>query len=762
MRAIPVLMTLLSLQTFAIPVTAQRRDNVWYFGYHAGIDFNAGAPVPLTDGQTNVWEGTSSVCDPATGALLFYTDGVTVWNRNHTAMPNGSGLLGAGSSAQGALIVGLPGSPSIYYVFTAPQVEGGGIRTIGINYSIVDITADSGRGAVLQKNIPLLKPAAEKLQAIRHCNGRDYWILMVEWGTNRHHARLLTPTGLSATSVVSTVGPILRDNNSGSGYLVASPDGRRLGMALNTQQSVTLFDFSTATGIVSNPVDLDAGDGEYGIGFSPDNSKLYVSGTNGGTVVQYDLSNSSPSSIRASKTLLQRGGGVFEYGAFRIGPDGRLYMARSRRLFAAVIRNPNATGVACGYTDDGLNLGGAQGGLGFPNTPVDPPPGTAVNADAGPDARICSGEKAQLQASGGTTYRWSPTTGLSCSDCPNPIARPAVTTTYHVFVDEVSGCPGLDSVTVTVVACADTTLDYTYHMPDLCVGQTELIAVPFHHRWYQDTAVSIRMIGRDAPLFELDTAPPVVLTPLQMIYFPVVVRWAWPGLQKGIIQIVTSSGAIYHVGLEARVGGSIQSAFSTTAIPVRSAGAPYDTCITVTSTFYTDTEIRDTAWVSRTGSYRLTSPSLPILIPRRGSVQICLHIERAGAPGQDTLLLGVGGVDSCGIPYCFAHPIALGGTGSPPPTSGVEPQTGEGLRMAIHPNPVTTRGTVELATGRRERIRLRLLDAAGRELVVLFEGECDGHGRTIDLLMDRLPSGSYFLLLESGSDHLMRGFVIRR
>ena len=48
------------------------------------------------------------------------------------------------------------------------------------------------------------------------------------------------------------------------------------------------------------------------------------------------------------------------------------------------------------------------------------------------------------------TYSWSPTAGLSCTDCPNPIANPNVTTTYEVTATSVNGCVSTSSVTVEV------------------------------------------------------------------------------------------------------------------------------------------------------------------------------------------------------------------------------------------------------------------------------------------------------------------------
>ncbi|MBL0357241.1 MAG: gliding motility-associated C-terminal domain-containing protein [Chitinophagaceae bacterium] len=72
--------------------------------------------------------------------------------------------------------------------------------------------------------------------------------------------------------------------------------------------------------------------------------------------------------------------------------------------------------------------------------------------EAGPGTYICKGQTtAQLQASGGVSYQWIPATGLNNPDISNPIASPAVTTIYKVFVG-VAGCTKTkaDSVVVLV------------------------------------------------------------------------------------------------------------------------------------------------------------------------------------------------------------------------------------------------------------------------------------------------------------------------
>jgi hypothetical protein len=97
--------------SYCLVCFSQNQTNIWYFGNGAGVDFNSGSPVSITGGQTYTVEGTAVMCDD-NGDLLFYTDGVSVWNKNHSVMSNGTGLDGDYSSSQSALIVPQPGSDS--------------------------------------------------------------------------------------------------------------------------------------------------------------------------------------------------------------------------------------------------------------------------------------------------------------------------------------------------------------------------------------------------------------------------------------------------------------------------------------------------------------------------------------------------------------------------------------------------------------------------------------------------------------------------
>ncbi len=53
---------------------------------------------------------------------------------------------------------------------------------------------------------------------------------------------------------------------------------------------------------------------------------------------------------------------------------------------------------------------------------------------------VCLNQSGALSAGGGTSYTWTPATGLSCTNCQNPLAAPLVTTTYSVIVTDANGC----------------------------------------------------------------------------------------------------------------------------------------------------------------------------------------------------------------------------------------------------------------------------------------------------------------------------------
>ena len=206
---------------------AQAEFSKWYFGQNAGLDFASSPPTVLTNGMMATGEGCATISD-VNGNLLFYTDGVTVYDNTHSVMANGTGLFGHSSSTQSALIVKQPGNINIYYIFTVTQV--GGFQ--GANYSIVDMNLAAGLGSVMVKNSTLYVPSCEKQVAVRHCNSKDVWIVSHEYNSNKFRSYLLTSAGLNTVAVVTAIGETITGNGAATlGQMKISPDGKKLAIA---------------------------------------------------------------------------------------------------------------------------------------------------------------------------------------------------------------------------------------------------------------------------------------------------------------------------------------------------------------------------------------------------------------------------------------------------------------------------------------------------------------------------------------------------
>jgi hypothetical protein len=339
----------------------------WYFGTNAGITFNSGVPVALTNGALTTTEGVATISDNA-GNLLFYTNGVTVWNRNHLIMTNGNGLLGDFSSTQSAIIVKKPLSTNIYYIFTSDNDAG----PDGIRWSEVNMSLSAGLGAVTaNKNVALLspiQPSCEKLCVIRDCNNEDLWIVTKDWNSNVFRCWSVDATGIGGLQTWSATGVIASGVTQGSyGQLKASPDGTKLlacyyGFAGGINK-VELYDFDTNTGFVTNAKTISTEIGAYGCEFSPNGQMIYAS-TNPGALIQWNISSNNLPTIQATRTVIYSAGPFM--GSLQLGPDNKIYVARNNTSLS-VINFPNNAGAACGYSNLTINLLGRNSRMGLPN-----------------------------------------------------------------------------------------------------------------------------------------------------------------------------------------------------------------------------------------------------------------------------------------------------------------------------------------------------------------------------------------------------------
>jgi gliding motility-associated-like protein len=393
---------------FTIYVTlcfSQKESANWYFGNFAGLNFNSGAPVPLLNGQLITKEGCASISD-INGNLLFYTDGITVWNRRHQIMPNGEGLLGHVSTTESALIVPKPGSRLSYYIFTVdrPSYFQSPLDPIdGVNFTEVDLSLNNGFGDVIvsSKNIHLITydindseqkefKSSEKITAVSHNDGSSVWV--ITQFKNKFYAFKVDSNGVNQTPIISktteNVQVLLNSdhsNISAIGYLKISPNGKKIAIAHSStslgsprsgrKQSgkVLLYDFNNATGLVSNEKLVVNNDYPYGIEFSPNSKLLYVTVSEFNSVdvfvksylQQYNLENSNAAS---SLKIISDSRNVA--GALQLAMDGKIYRAGyesfKKGSAISVINKPNALGSTCNYSHNTVNLGGPDAQIGLP------------------------------------------------------------------------------------------------------------------------------------------------------------------------------------------------------------------------------------------------------------------------------------------------------------------------------------------------------------------------------------------------------------
>jgi len=431
---------------------AQKESNIWYFGVNAGLTFNGGAPTALTNGALNTTEGCASVADK-NGNILFYTDGRKVWNKIHQQMPNGFGLKGTVSTTQ-CVIVPQPGSKTIYYIFTVDDLA----EVDGLCYSIVDMSLQFGKGDITQKNIFLAGSMTEKLTATLHNNTCDIWLVVHEWNTDAFYSYKITSSGLDTNKVVSHCGiPHNGIRYSAMGCMKISPAGDKLALAQTySQKTYEICDFDNSTGIVSNAITFpnNAYDQAYGIEFSPDGSKVYATQNAAGIfrLWQIDLSSGNAATIISS---IQQVGTSSEFlMSMQLGPDNKIYVSTSTATSLGVIQSPNLLGNACNYVDNGVSLSGRITYSGLPQKIIVAQFPYAI-ANTSPNVTIPLGTSTTLSASGGTTYEWSPSSGLSCTNCAQPIATPSTKTVYTVIVSNANGCSSIDSVTIDVEIVCD-------------------------------------------------------------------------------------------------------------------------------------------------------------------------------------------------------------------------------------------------------------------------------------------------------------------
>jgi|GEM_PF-4047566 len=298
------------------------RSNHWFFGTHgAGADFTSGSPVADTNGAIMASvEGCTAMSD-ALGNLLFYTDGLTVWNRLHQQMtPIGTQLGGDASSSQSAIAFPHPTFSSFYYIVTVGDQEG------DISWSLVDMSQNGGLGQIVGANAALVKTTSEKLTVTESCDRSNY----LAYGL-RSTDGIFLPINTAPDSLN------LRARNPQCPYMASSfflgqmkfsPNGNFLTVSgHNFNAGFFLFNDHTGEIYLANHTPI----GFFGLEYSPDSKQLFIDDTLGLSNIAIDES-----------FVLSNGYSVNPIGTFaspQLGKDGKIYGLSG--TFLSSIGSPN-------------------------------------------------------------------------------------------------------------------------------------------------------------------------------------------------------------------------------------------------------------------------------------------------------------------------------------------------------------------------------------------------------------------------------------
>ncbi len=396
-------------------ISFAQRHTIWYFGKEAGLDFrvrgNQEIPVVLSNGAMQAQEASGSVTDTS-GALLFYTNGVTVYNKKHETMANGQNIGGDVSACQSGLIIPHPGMPDRYYIFTTDAGENDFLNDY--MYSIVDMNANGGLGEVISKQNLLWASCTERLTAARHANGIDVWLITNDNSSNTFRSWLIDCGGLNMSPVVSNSGVVMTIHTQiNGGFMKVSPDGRQLcqthlpGVSLpgQAQSFIQLFDFDNNTGIISNAKQISHGGLRFtGCEYAPNSQLLYLLSPYDEVLFQLQPRLATVPAIEASFVNL---GELKNYYGIVGAPDEKIYLLNYGRK-VSVIEEPNKTGTDCNVNISKIDLAPRSGLVGSPGFIND----AFFNPYHGFDYKITDSCKGIVEFNGFTTLSLSTVTWL--------------------------------------------------------------------------------------------------------------------------------------------------------------------------------------------------------------------------------------------------------------------------------------------------------------------------------------------------------------
>ncbi len=351
-----------------------RYDNVWVFGYHnsfkktiAGLDFsNKEFNISAYNSSFSL-NGLSNSISDRQGDLLFYSNGVKIANFENEIIEGSEGFNtdkyiekwgeNANQARQGMLTIPSKENDDIYYLFHTPiDLVGENNRTLPtrLSMSILDFSYNEGKGKMIVKDLPIINDTLHlfTMQATRHCNGEDWWIIIGESESENYYSVLVKPNGDTEVTKHS-LGIILETHVT---QTVFSPHGNKFALSQKKSQETYLWDFDNCNGQLSNLIILkpemhEDYDEPRGCSFSPNSRFLYVSSYF--WLRQYDMCSDD---IKLSEELVGEWDGTYDwiypasFAKQAMAPNDKIYissLAPARLL--SIIHSPNEKGLNCDF-----------------------------------------------------------------------------------------------------------------------------------------------------------------------------------------------------------------------------------------------------------------------------------------------------------------------------------------------------------------------------------------------------------------------------
>lgn len=322
----------------------------WYLPWRS-IDFSQEPPAIYTDSQIEGFGSRPSCITDEEGNLLFYTNGIKVWNRYHEVMPHGMKInIAFYFEPLTPVIVPHPGDGQLYFIFSSSHDFYDRDPTTFF-YCIIDMSADGGKGDVVQGNTELIDFGTKYISACSHADEKSFWVV-THGRLNSFYAFKISESGIEPP-VISYAGLNYNDYPM---QMKISPDGTKIAIANGDMPQ--LFDFNALTGVVSNARDLSAEPMSVsGVEFSSNSELLYFTCIR--SIIQYDVSLASTEAIRES---------FLDVGDWYIGSLVDLQLAYNGKIYASFgaggvdalivsVDHPNVRGLGCDFSREGLWIG---------------------------------------------------------------------------------------------------------------------------------------------------------------------------------------------------------------------------------------------------------------------------------------------------------------------------------------------------------------------------------------------------------------------